>query len=252
MAINRVALWNNAEYGYQPPANATGLNGMYANWMDKSVSNALATYNPTAAKALLKRAGFTLKGGKLYDPKGHRVSFEINVVTGWTDWIAACQIIAQNLQALGMDVAVKPLQFGAYFSAESNGQFDASMSWSCAGFTPYDLYNGYMGAQNYAPIGKAALGCNFERFTNAQMEQLFVKFRGTLDTGQQHALVNQMQRLFVKYLPVIPTTINALWYEYNPTHYTGFPTQSNYYVAGPVWVQPDRLVVLTRLRPTGH
>jgi peptide/nickel transport system substrate-binding protein len=109
-----------------------------------------------------------------------------------------------------------------------------------------------MGAENYAPIGKAATGCDFERFKNGQMDQLFAKFRATLDTGQQHALVNQMQRLFMQYMPVIPTTINALWYEYNPTRYTGFPTKDNYYVAGPVWAQPDRLVVLTRLRPTGH
>ncbi|HKC74309.1 MAG TPA: ABC transporter substrate-binding protein [Chloroflexota bacterium] len=252
MALNRLAFDNNAEYGYEPPSHITGLNGQWANWIDKSVSNAAATYDPTAARNMLKKAGFKMQGGHLLDPKGHRVAFDVYVVAGWTDWIAMDQIISQNLKVLGIDANPKPLQYGDYFSRESNGRFDATISWSCSGDTPYGFYDGEAGAEHYRAIGTATTaGCNFERYTNPRMNTLLEQFRATLDSGQQHALVNQMQRIWVQDLPAIPMVIGAQWYEWNPTHYTGWPTQSNYYVQGSTWAV-DRLVIFPRLRPTGH
>src|SRR5207253_2921707 len=153
------------------------------------------------------------------------------------------QIISQNLKALGIAANPKPLQYGDYFNRESTGNFDASISWASGGATPYSFYNGEAGIADYRPIGTATTaGTNFERYHNAQLDALLAKFRQTLDSGQQHALVNQMQKIWAVDLPVIPMVIGAIWYEWNPTHYTGFPTQSNYYVAGPVWQYPDRLV----------
>jgi peptide/nickel transport system substrate-binding protein len=200
---------------------------------------------------MLKKAGFSLKNGKLMDPKGHPVAFDVNVVTGWTDWIAMDQIISQNLKALGIDANPKPLQYGDYFSREQNGRFDATISWSCSGDTPYGFYDGEAGGEQYKPIGAAAGACNFERYKNAQFDALLEKFRATLDKGQQHALVNQMQKIWVRDLPAVPMVIGAQWYEWNPTHYTGFPTQSNYYVQGSTWAI-DRSVIYPRVRPTGH
>jgi peptide/nickel transport system substrate-binding protein len=253
MALNRQAFDMNAEYGYEPSAIITGLNGVWASWIDKRVSNAAGTYNVSAAQAMLKKAGFTLKNARLMDPKGHPVSFDVNVVTGWTDWIAMDQIISQNLKALGIAANPKPLQYGDYFNREQTGNFDVSIGWTCGGATPYSFFNNEAGITMYKPIGTViTAGCNFERYHNAQLDALLAKFRTTLDSGQQHTLVNQMQKIWADDLPVIPMVIGAIWYEYNPTHYTGFPTQSNYYVAGPVWAYPDRLVTLMHLRPTGR
>ncbi len=70
----------------------------------------MATYNPTAAKAMLTSNGFTYKGSQLIDPKGNPVTLNIHVISGWSDWVASLQIITKNLQAIGINsqVALEP------------------------------------------------------------------------------------------------------------------------------------------------
>src|SRR6201989_978042 len=86
MAINRSDVSKLGEYGYAPPTDAIGLNGIFASWITdpsvKAEAKRLATFNPTAAKKLLTDNGFTYKGNKLYDPKGNPVAFEIHVISG--------------------------------------------------------------------------------------------------------------------------------------------------------------------------
>ena len=93
MAINRNTVSKLGEYGYAPPTDAIGLNGIFPQWVTdpaiKAQAKALATYNPTAAKKLLTDNGFTYKGSKLIDPKGNPVSLDIHVISGWSDWVAS-------------------------------------------------------------------------------------------------------------------------------------------------------------------
>src|SRR5215475_1791052 len=111
MAIDRNTVSKLGEYGYAPPTDALGLNGLFPQWVVdpsvKSQAKALATYNPTAAKKLLTDNGFTYKGNKLYDPKGNPVDLDIHVISGWSDWVASNQIITKNLQNIGIDSNVK-------------------------------------------------------------------------------------------------------------------------------------------------
>ncbi len=61
MAIDRNTVSKLGEYGYAPPTDAIGLNGLFPQWVtDKSVkaqSKALSTYSPTAAKEVLTAPG---------------------------------------------------------------------------------------------------------------------------------------------------------------------------------------------------
>jgi peptide/nickel transport system substrate-binding protein len=111
MAIDRNTVSKLGEYGYAPPTDAIGLNGLFPAWVTdakiKARSKALSTYNPTAAKKVLTDAGFTYKGSKLIDPKGNAVSLDIHVISGWSDWVASNQIITKNLQGIGIDSNVK-------------------------------------------------------------------------------------------------------------------------------------------------
>ncbi|MFL6037958.1 MAG: ABC transporter substrate-binding protein, partial [Gaiellaceae bacterium] len=56
MAIDRNTVSKLGEYGYAPPTDAIGLNGLFPQWVKdpavKARSKALSTYNPTAAKKL--------------------------------------------------------------------------------------------------------------------------------------------------------------------------------------------------------
>ena len=72
LAIDRTSVWKLGEYGYEPPADALGLSGLFPQWVTdpavKKLAKQMATYNPTDAKKMLTDNGFTYKGGTLLDP----------------------------------------------------------------------------------------------------------------------------------------------------------------------------------------
>jgi peptide/nickel transport system substrate-binding protein len=61
--------------------------------------------------------------------------------------------------------------------------------------------------------------------------------------------VAQMERFFVRDLPAIPVFNPPVFYQYNTSRFTGWPTKNNYYVSGAASALPDRLVVMTRVQP---
>jgi len=184
MGIDRMAIVNSALFGYPKPATATGLDVPFPTWVNHALdaqSKALTTYNPTAAKALLVKAGFKYKGSTLVDPKGNSIVFDIIAPLGWTDWDAAATVEAQNLQDLGINASTRQFAYGDYWGHLSTGNYDAIMSWTDHSATPFTLYHDMLARATYAPVGTAlSTGLNVERYQDsAATEQLFSKFTAT-------------------------------------------------------------------------
>src|SRR5260221_14701610 len=115
---------------------------------------------------LWQKAGFNRGKHVIYeDACVIRLSFKLNVVSGWTDWVTASQIMASNLKAVGIDASVNAVSFNQYISALSQGSFDTSISWTTPGPTPYYLYNALLNSSNTASIGAQATS-NFERWND--------------------------------------------------------------------------------------
>lgn len=74
----------------------------------------------TYAKELLKKSGFYLKDGKLYDKLGNRVEFELLTNAGNTQREATGVSIKEDLQQLGMKVNFKPVEFNSLVAKLSN------------------------------------------------------------------------------------------------------------------------------------
>jgi peptide/nickel transport system substrate-binding protein len=249
MAINRQAINQVAFYGTAPPEDATGLPvQLLKDWRDPSLPNTLTQYNPTGAHALLESAGFTWQNGHLIDPKGHPVAFDFYVQY----MLPEVQVEAQNFEALGIDVTLVNTPTPNY-DRLLRGTFDIT-NWSFqGGGTPYNAYYPTLTSDGNVPIGTATTGQNYERWTNPAMDTLFREFRTTIDPTRQHALANQMERIVVNDLPVIPTVDFPLGDQYSSRNYTGFPTASDNYAWAFPWgfdVWADTLLVLTRVRTT--
>jgi peptide/nickel transport system substrate-binding protein len=254
MAIDRDALAENAEYGYTIPSSGTGLEEQFPTWVDHSLdaqSRALSSYNPAAARALLRRAGFRYdSANNLLDPRGHRVSFDIDTVNGWSDWDTACTILAQNLADIGVDAGTQQLQVNSFWPRLSVGDFDATIFWSVVGDSPYSaLYNPIMSSQTYFPIGTAVtFGANLGRYRNPAADTLLARFRGTTDAATQHRAIDGLQALWLKELPAIPLFPFPIWEVYNTTRYSGFPTAADYYASGRPTDAPDFELVLLHVQ----
>src|SRR5204862_5401947 len=65
LAIDRKTVSKLGEYGYAPPTDAIGLNGLFPQWVSdpagKKKAQDMAKFDPSAAKKLLTGAGFTYK-----------------------------------------------------------------------------------------------------------------------------------------------------------------------------------------------
>jgi peptide/nickel transport system substrate-binding protein len=250
--LNRQAFNVAAWFGQNAPTDITGLKGTWSSWIDPSISNTLAQYNPAAARTMLLKAGFTYKNGHLTDPKGKPVSLSIIVNQGYTDYIAVSQVMEQSFKALGIDFSIRLLQGSTVTSDEQEGKFQLLLNLPSTGATPYFFYHDQLSAasNNFAPIGTAVPGgSNWGRYKNSNVDQLLAQFRHTNDQAQQKSIMSNIEKIFVNDLPYIPLNAGTVGYEYNTQRYTGFPTPSDPYASGANWRSPDRLVVLTHLKP---
>jgi peptide/nickel transport system substrate-binding protein len=109
-AIDRQSLVNNIANGLASPLfTAESLNSIYLN-------QNLGSGHPqdiNKAKEYLKKSGFKLKNGILYDKANNQVEFDLYTNAGNTEREAIGVMIKQDLEDLGMKVNFKPIEFNS-------------------------------------------------------------------------------------------------------------------------------------------
>ena len=247
-AIDRGKLYHIGENGYEPPSHPTALI-LPANqsFLSPNYANASFSVNTAKATSLLEGAGFKKGSDGIYvDKNGKRLAFNINVVTGWTDWVTDCQIMASDLRAIGMDVKVNVISYNSYYGALQMGSFDTAISWTNTGPTPYFLYHSMLDSINTAPIGQQATS-NWERWSDPTTDRLLQQYASSPDpTIQQQALAG-IQKIMVEQLPTIPLIYGATWYEYSTNRFVGWPDEQHPYAMPAPYATPDEEIVVLNL-----
>jgi peptide/nickel transport system substrate-binding protein len=249
LAINRPVVSRLGESGYQAPANQTGVVlPTYASWSDTSLPQT-ATYDPAKAQQVLTSAGFT-KGsdGIFKDKSGAPLSFTIKTISGFSDWDSSLQLITQQLKAVGINVTVQDENTTTYTADAQGGHYQLLYGGSggpapSPGPSPYYELRGLLFSGN---IGST----NYSRYKSASTDALFNQYSAA-SKDQQVNIVHQIQKVMVNEIPLIPVTEGVDWYQYDTSHFTGWPTQSNPYAQPAPYQAPDMGVVLTHLTPTG-
>lgn len=249
--IDRGGVSKKGEYGYEPAGNQTGvLTPTFSSWVDQS---AVAKYNykldVAKATSLLTSAGFT-KGadGIMADGSGHKLSFTMISIAGYTDWTASIQVVKQNLQQIGVEIKEQDQNSNDYFNNLFTGNYDlayGSLATS-PGPSPYYELRNTLDSATTADIGQTAAG-DYERYKNPQIDSLFDQFGATTDSAKQHALIKQIEAAMLEDVPVIPVTEGVAWYEYSTKDIAGWPTQGDPYAAPAPWNLPDWEVTLIHL-----
>jgi peptide/nickel transport system substrate-binding protein len=250
LAIDREQLNKVGESGYEPPAHPSGLVlPAQQKYLSPDYANTSFTVDTAKANQLLQSAGFTKGSDGIYaDKNGHKLSFKMNVVTGWTDWVTDCQIMATSLKAIGMNVSVDAISFNAYYSALQLGTFDTAISWTTAGPSPFFLFNALLNSTQTAPLGKAA-PTNWERWNDPATDKLLAQYASSTNATVQNQALYGLQKIVVEQLPSIPLVYGANWNEYSTAHFTGWPGPDNPYALGAPFSYPDSEVVVLHLQP---
>ena len=243
-AIDRTQLSKVGEDGYEEVASPTGL--VLPNeqtYMDPTYASTKFTVDTAKAEQLLQSAGYTKGSDGIYaNASGAKLSFNLNVVTGWTDWVTDCQIMADELKKIGIQANVNAVSYGAYIAALNNGQFDMAISWTSPGPTPFYLLNNMLNSKLSAPVGQKAIS-NWERWMDPTTDSLLQQYANSNDKSTQMQAVYGLEKIMVEQLPSIPLVYGATWYEYNTTQFTGVPDANNPYAGPAPWQYPDVAVV---------
>ena len=102
-----------------------------------------------------------------------------------------------------------------------------------------------MYSKNSAPLGKNA-SSNYERYNSPEADQLIEQY-ATADETAQVDIVKKLSALWLKDIPMIPTTESVDWFQYNTADILGWPTPSNPYAEPAAYKAIDAEQVILHL-----
>jgi len=252
--IDRAAVSQKGEFGYEPPGNQTGvLSPTFDSWIDKSLSDKFGyKFDVSKSQSLLQQAGYSKGGDGIYaDSSGKRLSFSIINIAGYTDWVASVQVIQDNLKQVGIEIKPDNLDSQAYYDKLFTGNFELAYGSvnTSPGPNPYYELRNTLHSATTAPIGHLATG-NYGRYKNPNVDTLFDQFGATTDSAKQHDLIKQVENAMLDDVPVIPVTEGVAWYQYSTKDFAGWPTKDDPFAAPAPWNLPDWEVTLLHLYKT--
>lgn len=246
-AIDRARVVRVALHDYVGPAHPSALSDGYRSWRRDDLEDWVA-FDPARAAALLDEAGWTVGPDGRRQKDGVVLSLPIACPAGWSDWVRAAQLVARDLEAVGIDARVEGLDFATWFDRVARGDFALALGWSVSGPTPYAFYRSLMGTTTAKPVGTSS-ATNWHRYGSPTADALLAAFEATVDPAEERRLSDALQATFVAEAPAVPLFPTPAWGEANTRRFEGFPTAEDPYAALSPNAVPDILLVLTRLRP---
>lgn len=248
--INRAAISLKGEYGYEPPASQTGVVApTFKSWSSSSaVALAGKSYDPAKAKSVLEADGYTMGNNGYFSKGGKELDLTIVTNGGYSDWVASVQVVSQELAKVGIKVTVNAAAASNFTTDVLNGNFQLAYDVETGGPSPFYEMRQWLYSKNSAAIGSPAPS-NWERFSSPAVDALLNKYGATTSATTQHTIINQLQTIMVKQLPVIPVLEEVDWFQYNSKEYSGFPSASNPYAQPGLYNVPDWGVVVLHLKP---
>ncbi len=235
MAIDKERVAKLAAYDYTPPAHPTALQpGHIEEWFYEPLEPLLYSYDPDESIAILEALGLERDAeGFFINPQTNQpFSFEITVVSGWTDWVQAANLISEDLKAIGIKANVNPVAYGQYAQSLYNGMFDFILGGPGAQANPYFYYNFFLNSENTAPTGEPAYAGNFERWIDPVSDVVLDLFKKSTDMDVQKRAATVLERIMLTDIPVIPLFYTPQVELYSTKRFTNWPSEENPYNAG--------------------
>ncbi|HLI68222.1 MAG TPA: ABC transporter substrate-binding protein [Ktedonobacteraceae bacterium] len=243
---------------YAPVANPTGVKTTFVSkWVAPQYQNLQYPSGQNLVDQYMKAAGFVKNGSYYQYANGQPFSMSVDVVNGWSDWDQDVQFIVNDLNKAGIKASVNSESgYTPYYTAISTGQYDAAISWTDNGPTPYYAYHDLLESSLAATKTSPAGGSNFESWDAAtsgglsnQTDALLKQYTSSTDPNVQLQAIEGIETIMVNDLPVLPLTVNPYWDEYTTAHFTGWPDASNPYALGADTTMPDAAYVILHLKP---
>lgn len=243
-ALNRPYIAAEAE-SHQASAqtSATGVISNESEFIAPQYKHDNYKYDPSMARSILAKDGWKKGPGGFLEKGGKQLDLNIEDPAGFTDYMTAAQIIAQELKQVGIKVTVTGTSENAWTADEADGHFDMTVMWSNdEAIDPEIIYQGWLD-KDTIPGG----GGDYERWVNNSTQSLFNTYLTATTEATRLSSIYKMEGVMVNDMPVLPLYGGPDWTQYNDQHIVGWPTPKNPYdPAAPF--SPNNEVVVLHLR----
>lgn len=230
-AINVDDIVQNDYAGLVKASDVTGLLPAWDKYVDKAQAKELGwTYDPKKAAQILADAGYKdVNNDKFLEaPDGSVIALKITCPSGWTDWMAALQIISKNAAAIGIKVTPEYPDYGGWLDSLLKGTLDMSIRNEAQ--LSSTVYSYYMWVFQH-PLNtiETAQWGNYGRYDNKaafdlvdQLDQVKVG-----DDAAISVITSKLQKITLTDLPTIPLWYNGLWAQTSTAVWTGWPSAAD-------------------------
>jgi peptide/nickel transport system substrate-binding protein len=214
--------------GIVKAADPTGLLPIWDKYIDKDQVKELGwTYDPEKAKKILDDGGYKdVDGDNFRDaPDGSKIALKVTCPSGWTDWMAAIQIISRDAKAVGLNIEPDYPDWAPWRDAQLKGTFDLTLQNEAQmSSTPWSYYK-WVFQNPIADIATAQYG-NYGRYDNKEAFTL-VDDMDKVKVGDDaaiKAIATKLQKITMTEMPTVPLWYNGLWAQYSEAYWTNFPS----------------------------
>jgi peptide/nickel transport system substrate-binding protein len=155
-------------------------------------------------------------------------------------------VIQSEFKAVGIQITPDNLSNTTFLSDLYEGHYQLAYQWDSSGPGPYYELRQLLYSPNSAPIGQSAAS-NWERYISKSTDALIDEYAATTSTTVQHNIVDQLEKVMLSQVPVIPVTEAVDWYQYDTQNIGGWVTPSDPYAQPAQYAWPDWGVVLLHL-----
>ncbi|SFD46193.1 ABC transporter substrate-binding protein [Streptomyces aidingensis] len=225
--------------------------------ISQNLENPTAPMTADAARSarLLEDAGWTKGGDGIYEKDGERLSLTVSVVTGWTDYITAVDVIGQQLKAAGIEIIPQQTSWNEWSDSRGMGNYQLLIDSLYQGPAPdpFYLYSYFFSTATTAEVGESA-NPNFARFSDPEVDAALEALKQTdpQDTAARQEHFDLIQTRIEQNMPYIPVLTGGTTSEYHAEKFSGWPTTDDLYAFPAVWARPDHSQIFINLKPAGE
>jgi peptide/nickel transport system substrate-binding protein len=214
--------------GIVKAADSTGLLPIWDKYVDKDQVKELGwSYDPEKAKKILADAGYKdVDGDKFLEaPDGSKIELKVTCPSGWTDWMAAIQIISRDAKAVGLNITPDYPDYGPWRDAQLKGTFDLTLQNEAQMSSTVWSYYKWVFQNPIANVATAQYG-NYGRYDNKEAFDL-VDQLDKVKLGDDAAIkeiTTKLQKITMTEMPTIPLWYNGLWSQTSEAVWTNWPS----------------------------
>lgn len=253
-AIDYARIADTAMSKYSEPARASAIlpKGAEEEYFDQSNVDANGwQHDPAKAVQILEQELGAQKGGDgVYVlPDGTRLGpWKVECPTGWSDWQAALQIVAESAKGVGFELTPYFPQDTQYRAEVQNGNFDLALYAVALASpsSPWERFRDVLDDRGVPQLGQPAF-YNYGRFRDPRVAGLLD--RAAAATGAEaKRLYTELDTIYQRNAPMIGLMYRPLeFYEFNETVWEGFPDAKN--PTGPPMYMGNGIEWLYQIKP---